>query len=79
MRVSRGVGRYPSGNLKCEIVLKITIMCTEDRNKSLICVKSDKKFKSKQQVGWEFERSYELGSVQVLRDEEKVHLKSQEF
>ena len=47
MRVSRGVGRYPAGNLKCEIVLKITIMCTEDRNESLFCVKSDKKFKSK--------------------------------
>ena len=47
MRVSRAVDRYPSGNLKCEIVLKITIRCTEDRNESLICVKSDKKFKSK--------------------------------
>lgn len=62
------------GSLNCEIVLKITIMCAEDRNKSLIL--REVRSKVQVQVGCEFEK---LGSVQMSRDQEKVHLKSQEF
>lgn len=73
--------RYLSGNLKClELPLckrESVCVCTEDRSKSLLCMKSDKKFNFKWQVGWVFERSCGLGSVQSSRDEGKVHLKSQ--